>query len=52
MGKLDSIIRSLKRYKAELLDQVSLSRGLHDSQSGKAMELEQKPKETRLGLDI
>lgn len=50
-GKWESrtaTIRSLTRYEVELLDQVSLSRGPHDSPSEKALE----PTETRPGLDI
>lgn len=39
----------------ELLDQVSLNEGPHDSQSGKGLEVEQgkaNPAEMRQGLDI
>lgn len=47
--------QSFVLWKVELLDQASLNKGLHASQSGKGLELEQgkaKPAETRRGLDI
>lgn len=47
--------QSFVLWKVELLDQVSLNEGPHDSQSGKGLEVEQgkaKPAETRQELDI
>lgn len=47
--------QSFVLQKVELLDQVSLNKGPHDSQSGIGLEVEQgkvNPAEMRQGLDI